>query len=470
LKPHRLLGDETVEWLVVYKYHNFGCWLFLPARYWCMKFFEVLVVLNLCAIANLHGQLNASSSELVERFGQPTSKKGNQTFGSTEFVFLSEGWVIRASLLDDRCHMISHLRSQLPWPNPGEIELLLNMNSGGYSWSSQGVRLAVTGKTARGPSSQVHYPRSDGGAYLVKAINGVVFKSAHWQRLETGTRGDVAAAPRRTQSHPSPLVVPHIKSAPSLPEPVIEVTNSVIRAETMGWSPRPTPQPMKYLRLPSIDSYLIFAGGITLFLLAPALMLFLRSPSAKGWIGEKLTYLLILKRLDPAAYQIFNNVYLPRPDGQGSTQIDHVVLSRYGIFAIETKNLKGWIFGKEQDRQWTQQLYRKKVTFQNPLRQNFLHVEALRTSLDLPRKTFHSVVFFVGDCELKTGFPPNVITSGLKCYIESHRLVVLDQEQVASAGAALTDLRKGARNDALRLNHIRHLRERYGGDGERKVA
>ena len=33
------------------------------------------------------------------------------------------------------------------------------------------------------------------------------------------------------------------------------------------------------------------------------------------------------------------------PTEKGSTQIDHIVVSLYGIFVIETKNYKGWITG-----------------------------------------------------------------------------------------------------------------------------
>ncbi len=52
------------------------------------------------------------------------------------------------------------------------------------------------------------------------------------------------------------------------------------------------------------------------------------------------------------------------------TQLDHVVVSRFGVFVIETKNYRGWIFGSEKQPQWTQQIYRQKNRFQNPLHQN----------------------------------------------------------------------------------------------------
>lgn len=33
-----------------------------------------------------------------------------------------------------------------------------------------------------------------------------------------------------------------------------------------------------------------------------------------------------------------------------TTQIDHVFVSVYGVIVVETKDMKGWIFGGEQDR------------------------------------------------------------------------------------------------------------------------
>ena len=52
-------------------------------------------------------------------------------------------------------------------------------------------------------------------------------------------------------------------------------------------------------------------------------------------------------------YYRLNNITLPLANG-GSTQIDHIIVSVHGIFVIETKNYKGWIYGNEKQRQWTQ--------------------------------------------------------------------------------------------------------------------
>src|SRR5437868_4579974 len=100
--------------------------------------------------------------------------------------------------------------------------------------------------------------------------------------------------------------------------------------------------------------------------------------------------------LDWNTYHRFHNLIVPIE--QATTQIDHVLVSRFGIFVIETKNMGGWIFGTENDAQWTQVLFRKKFRFQNPLRQNYRHTTALAGFLGVEHSLFHSIAFFIGDC------------------------------------------------------------------------
>jgi restriction system protein len=73
--------------------------------------------------------------------------------------------------------------------------------------------------------------------------------------------------------------------------------------------------------------------------------------------------LAVLRRLDSRLYRVFHDLYLPRPDGKGTTQIDHVVVSRYGIFVIETKNMTGWIFGDANSGVTAAQCNNHKKTF-----------------------------------------------------------------------------------------------------------
>ena len=74
----------------------------------------------------------------------------------------------------------------------------------------------------------------------------------------------------------------------------------------------------------------------------------------RGLRGERKVF-SILKEL-PDEYYIWNNIVLQR-NGY-SVQIDHIVISPYGIFVIETKNHKGWIYGNDDCDKWTKNVLR----------------------------------------------------------------------------------------------------------------
>ena len=91
-------------------------------------------------------------------------------------------------------------------------------------------------------------------------------------------------------------------------------------------------------------------------------------------------------------------------DGKTS-QIDHVVVSNYGIFVIETKNYKGWILGNEYDDYWTQIIFKRKEKLRNPIKQNFGHIRALEEHLKefIGVKSISIVVFTTkADLKVKT--------------------------------------------------------------------
>lgn len=148
----------------------------------------------------------------------------------------------------------------------------------------------------------------------------------------------------------------------------------------------------------------------------------------KGWLGETFGAVAHKLLLDPKVYFPLNNITLQTDNG--TTQIDHIVVSRYGIFVIEAKNMAGWIFGDAKSPQWTQSLYGKKFRFQNPLHQNFRHTQALQAFLGLDESTLIPFVMFWGDCEFKTPLPDNVLNRGYSSFIKRHTTVLLSEAEV----------------------------------------
>lgn len=155
---------------------------------------------------------------------------------------------------------------------------------------------------------------------------------------------------------------------------------------------------------------------------------FIKTSWFKGVMGEFIVNVMAKIKLDKASYHLIKNVTLPTDDG--TTQIDHIIVSIYGAFVVETKNIKGWIFGGEHQKMWTQQIYKHKNKFQNPLHQNYKHVKTLQSLLNLDDEQFHSLVVFVGDSHFKTKMPDNV-THGMRYihYIQSKTEIVLTEIQ-----------------------------------------
>jgi restriction system protein len=135
--------------------------------------------------------------------------------------------------------------------------------------------------------------------------------------------------------------------------------------------------------------------------------------------------------LNPIAYRSQHNVLLRKVDG-GTTEIDHVVISRYGIFVIETKHWNDcWIVGDEKRLKWS--VYYKggnRKSRQNPLRQNRGHIRALADVLDLSPEVFHNIVWLSGNAELKYGEIAGVLQSGLVKYIKSVRVPVFTKQEM----------------------------------------
>lgn len=197
-----------------------------------------------------------------------------------------------------------------------------------------------------------------------------------------------------------------------------------------------------------------------LWYLLPLLLIatLIKTPWFKGMIGEAFINLGIRLFLDKREYHLLKNVTLPTP--QGTTQIDHVIVSRFGLFVIETKNIKGWIFGNPAHKSWTQQLYRRRHTFQNPLRQNYLHLMTLKSLLGLADHQLHSIIYFIGDCTFKTPMPDNVMNRGLIRYIKGKTTPVLTPAEVTRV---IDTIQRGrlAANWQTHKQHVAQLKARH---------
>jgi len=187
------------------------------------------------------------------------------------------------------------------------------------------------------------------------------------------------------------------------------------------------------------------------------LLIFVKSPFGKGLIGESLVNLAIAIKLDKNKYHLFKNVTIFT--NNGTTQIDHVIVSKYGIFVIETKNMKGWIFGDKNKKIWTQKIYKHTNKFQNPLQQNYKHVKTLESLLNINQNKIFSIVTFVGDSTFKTEMPENVTyRGGFINFISSKKIQLLSEQEVNKINALISEKRL-SQTVRTHVNHVQHVKD-----------
>ena len=177
--------------------------------------------------------------------------------------------------------------------------------------------------------------------------------------------------------------------------------------------------------------------------------------------GEALVSRVALTNFGPPDYHLMNHVTLQLKDG--TTQVDHILVSRFGVFVIETKDYKGWIFANEKQANWTQVLFKRKFKFQNPMFQNFRHVRAVQGLLDfLPPSAIKSVVVFTGEAEFKTEIPQGVFSlSGLTEYLREQTVEVMSLNRVQFCVGRLETARL-AISGQTDVEHVQSLKRRHG--------
>ena len=197
-----------------------------------------------------------------------------------------------------------------------------------------------------------------------------------------------------------------------------------------------------------------------LILVAVALKLLDSSKTFTGFLGEQGVR-SHLNKLDKAKYLIINDLMIQNHRGDGTSQIDHVVVFRGGLVVIETKNWAGRVYGKGDDRQWTVTLGGRKYRRTNPINQNMGHIKALRAILG-DTVPMYNMVVLSGRTDLRLNDiahgvvvrPRNVVPTITSLNDE----VLIDQEaqtiyqRLVSANITDTSARK---------QHVKNIRKRY---------
>lgn len=167
----------------------------------------------------------------------------------------------------------------------------------------------------------------------------------------------------------------------------------------------------------------------------------------KGELGE---YKIDIQ-LDqlPKEYQYLSDILVKNPKAKsGYSQIDHIVITNYGIFVIETKNYQGTIYGGKNRKTWS---VNGKFKMMNPFIQNYGHIQAIRGLIDKKYyDLFISMVSFTKRCTFK-------IDELDFRKIASNELIVYDVELSEYIHRKLSVLKIHNKKPILNMNEISNI-------------
>jgi hypothetical protein len=181
-------------------------------------------------------------------------------------------------------------------------------------------------------------------------------------------------------------------------------------------------------------------------------------PRLLGIAGESKVRRM-LDSLDPSSYVILNDLYLP--NGRGTTsQIDHVVVSQFGVFVIETKNYSGRIFGKETDQSWTVTYGRRKARLKNPFHQNYAHLQAIKEVLiDYQEVPLVSMVVFSKSADLRVDVKPGtelLYTTQVVKAIRKYSETIMSPEKIDYVVNTLRTM--NVTDKKMKRQHVKNIR------------
>jgi hypothetical protein len=167
---------------------------------------------------------------------------------------------------------------------------------------------------------------------------------------------------------------------------------------------------------------------------------FLLSPRFRGDIAESRTRRILAAGLEKSRYTILNDVELPA--GGGTVHVDHIVVSRSGVFVIESQYASGMVSGSEFQDRWKQQHWGRARRIENPMHQNAVQAETLGRLLGMPQTKIHRIVVLSGHKGLRTKAPDHLVPAEqLIRYIRKKGTYVLEPEQADRALKAIEQAR-----------------------------
>ena len=165
---------------------------------------------------------------------------------------------------------------------------------------------------------------------------------------------------------------------------------------------------------------------------------YIGSPRFLGTMGSARVRRILDAGLEKNRYTVLHDLLLPA--GGGTVSIQHIVVSRFGIWVIDSIHRTGLISGTEVQSRWQQKSLGRTLRFDNPIHTNFLKIQSLERLLQLPHSRFYPMIVFSGQRGFKSAVPASVLDAKkLISRIHAQRREVLAPEEADKVVLRLRD-------------------------------
>lgn len=189
-------------------------------------------------------------------------------------------------------------------------------------------------------------------------------------------------------------------------------------------------------------------------LLALCVLIKILYPKLRGYMGE-FWVRRKLKKLPKEKYIALNNILIKQ--NNDTYQIDHIIVSEFGVFVIEMKNYYGLILGDEYKSRWVQCVGKSKRYFQNPIHQNYGHIKVLEALLGLSTDCFVPIVCFSNQAKLKIKAEKHTVVQldELSSIIREHKNSLI-KDDIKNICNKILELNIKDRHE--RKNHVKNIK------------
>lgn len=180
------------------------------------------------------------------------------------------------------------------------------------------------------------------------------------------------------------------------------------------------------------------APWVALIVAVIAAAAFLTSRRGQGKRAARKIRKLAASLLDSGTYRQFPDVSFQ--SREGVVHIDHVLVSPFGVFVIQSMDELGEIAGKAFDPDWTRTFRGETAKFPNPLRPNFDRKLALGNLIGIGEDRLFSVIAFTDGARFLHPMPDNVTRGkGFAEYVASRNTPLISAGEIEAIVARITE-------------------------------